>query len=290
VSREAGEPGKDVASVSEGFVECRCGDRHWGKLGASGLLLHRDGKVLLQRRAPRAHHGGTWALPGGARRSGESDLAAALREAREEADIDPDQVTPQWWYILDHGGWTYTTVCAQASGQLSAAITDTESTELEWVPTAQVPQKELLGLFASTWPDLVSHLDKRLTLVVDSANVVGSRPDGWWKDRRGAAQRLRDRLTGLAHRGLAGVSVGYDQVAGWWPDIILVVEGKARGVESIAGVTVRDAPGEGDPEILAQARAAEPPVAAVTSDKALTSALRAAGVHVVGPGTLASLM
>ena len=29
-------------------------------------------------------------------------------------------------------------------------------------------------------------------LVVDAANVVGSRPDGWWKDRAGAARRLHD--------------------------------------------------------------------------------------------------
>ena len=31
-------------------------------------------------------------------------------------------------------------------------------------------------------------------LVVDAANVVGSRPDGWWKDRAGAARRLHERL------------------------------------------------------------------------------------------------
>ncbi|MFJ4936300.1 NTP pyrophosphohydrolase, partial [Streptomyces pseudovenezuelae] len=33
-----------------------------------------------------------------------------------------------------------------------------------------------------------------LLVVVDAANVVGSVPDGWWRDRRGAAERLRDRL------------------------------------------------------------------------------------------------
>ena len=31
-------------------------------------------------------------------------------------------------------------------------------------------------------------------LVVDGANVVGSRPDGWWKDRAGAARRLHEHL------------------------------------------------------------------------------------------------
>ena len=44
-----------------------------------------------------------------------------------------------------------------------------------------------------------------LTLIVDGANVVGSRPDGWWRDRAGAAIRLYDELAGLAERGAAGI-------------------------------------------------------------------------------------
>ena len=51
-------------------------------------------------------------------------------------------------------------------------------------------------------------------LVVDAANVVGSRPDGWWKDRAGAARRLHERLL------VADTS--YDE-------IVLVLEGAAKG-------------------------------------------------------------
>ncbi|MFC5911734.1 NTP pyrophosphohydrolase, partial [Streptacidiphilus monticola] len=40
-------------------------------------------------------------------------------------------------------------------------------------------------------------------LVVDAANVVGSVPDGWWRDRHGAAERLRDALGPVAAHGLA---------------------------------------------------------------------------------------
>ena len=32
-------------------------------------------------------------------------------------------------------------------------------------------------------------------LIVDGANVVGSRPDGWWRDRAGAARRLQEQLS-----------------------------------------------------------------------------------------------
>jgi hypothetical protein len=48
----------------------------------------------------------------------------------------------------------------------------------------------------------------RLTIIVDGANVVGSRPDGWWHDRAGAAVRLYDDLLRLASRGVTGVSDG----------------------------------------------------------------------------------
>ena len=51
-------------------------------------------------------------------------------------------------------------------------------------------------------------------LVVDGANVVGSRPDGWWKDRAGAAQRLHERLL------VADLS---------FDDVVLVLEGAAKG-------------------------------------------------------------
>ncbi|MBF9131576.1 hypothetical protein I0C86_21795, partial [Plantactinospora sp. S1510] len=43
-------------------------------------------------------------------------------------------------------------------------------------------------------------------LVVDAANVVGSKPDGWWRDRAAATARLRDRLAPLRNSGLPGLS------------------------------------------------------------------------------------
>ncbi|NEA88430.1 NTP pyrophosphohydrolase, partial [Streptomyces sp. SID14436] len=67
-------------------------------------------------------------------------------------------------------------------------------------------------------------------VIVDAANVVGSVPDGWWRDRRGAAERLRDRLAADGLPGRPGPL-----------DIVLVVEGAARGVESVPGVRVESA-------------------------------------------------
>ncbi|MFG1923662.1 NTP pyrophosphohydrolase [Cryptosporangium sp. NPDC048952] len=117
------------------------------------------------------------------------------------------------------------------------------------------------------------------TLVVDGANVVGSVPDGWWKDRRGAAERLRDALAPVAGSGLPGVVPGPVRV-------VLVVEGAARGVTGVPGVEVVSAPGSGDDTIVSVTAGAEPPVVVVTADRALRARVRAVGAEAVGPSSI----
>ena len=279
----------------DGWVDCSCGRRHWGRYGAAGLLLVRsDAHVLLQHRAPWSHEGGTWALPGGARSSTESALATAAREAAEEAAVDPAAITPSHSWVDDHGPWSYTTVAAQASGPVEARAADPESVDLRWVHLDDVARHPLHFAFAAAWPSMREHATCRLVLVVDAANVVGSRPDGWWRDRIGANTKLRDNLAVLPERGIpAGV---FDLPAElWWPDVRLVVEGQARVVESATGVMVHAAERDGDELIeqtVADIRRERPDdhVVAVTADRALRARLRELGASVVGPGTLLSLV
>ena len=47
-------------------------------------------------------------------------------------------------------------------------------------------------------------------LVVDGMNVIGSRPDGWWRDREAASRRLVDRLERLVRADGAEVTVVFD--------------------------------------------------------------------------------
>jgi 8-oxo-dGTP diphosphatase len=94
----------------DGWLQCTCGNRHWGLHGAAGLLLVRDGTILLQHRAPWVHNGDTWGIPGGAKDSHETILEGAKREAREELGIDTDLITAIHTYADDHGPWRYDTV------------------------------------------------------------------------------------------------------------------------------------------------------------------------------------
>ncbi|WP_326700610.1 NTP pyrophosphohydrolase [Streptomyces sp. NBC_01754] len=128
--------------------------------------------------------------------------------------------------------------------------------------------------------------DEHTLVVVDAANVVGSVPDGWWRDRRGAAERLRDSLVPYAADGLPGFAGPLE--------VVLVVEGAARGVDSVAGVRVESAPGEGDDRIVelvaGWAFEAAPDAGracvVVTADRALRRRVEAYGARCAGPRTV----
>ncbi|MFF2935572.1 NTP pyrophosphohydrolase [Streptomyces mirabilis] len=118
--------------------------------------------------------------------------------------------------------------------------------------------------------------EQPLLVIIDAANVVGSVPDGWWRDRRGAAERLRDRL---ARDGLPGREGPVE--------LVLVVEGAAKGVESVPGVRVVEAPGSGDDRIVeAVTEAGDRPVLVITADRELRRRVSESGAEVAGPRTV----
>ncbi|MGE0229397.1 MAG: NYN domain-containing protein [Dehalococcoidia bacterium] len=116
-------------------------------------------------------------------------------------------------------------------------------------------------------------------LVVDGMNVIGSRPDGWWRDRDGAARRLHARLDAHARRhGL---------------DVLLVLDGAATSDRHLGGfVEVVFARDEGfrnaDDAIVAlvERELAPETIEVVTSDRELAARVRGAGGAVSGPRAL----
>ena len=109
--------------------------------------------------------------------------------------------------------------------------------------------------------------------MIDAANVIGSRPTGWWRDRAGAARIFTERVRAAVAEGALDVPV------------TIVLEGQSRaGVTAgdTSGVTVVHAPGEGDDTIAAIA-AAHPGSIVVTADRGLAERVRAVDATVVGP-------
>jgi predicted RNA-binding protein with PIN domain len=111
--------------------------------------------------------------------------------------------------------------------------------------------------------------------LVDGMNVIGSRPDGWWRDRSGAVRRLTEALARWAAANGDEVTVVYD----------------GRPVHGAGdGVTVRFAsrrgPNAADDDIVALVAADDAPssLRVVTSDATLASRVRTLGASVVGAG------
>jgi hypothetical protein len=113
-------------------------------------------------------------------------------------------------------------------------------------------------------------------MLVIAANVIGSRPTGWWRDRAGATRRFLERLRATVNSGRLD------------PRVMLVLEGRARAgadESDLDGVEVVHAPGEGDETIAAIAEAHDG-VIVVTADRRLADRVRATDAEVVGPSWL----
>jgi 8-oxo-dGTP diphosphatase len=143
-----------------------------------------------------------------------------------------------------------------------------------------------------------------VTVVVDVANVMGSRPDGWWRDRAGAAVRLHDGIARLAASGRAILpdepgKTGTERAGA--PGFVMVLEGAAKaaaarlapaGPDAAPGpgeVRVVQAAGSGDDAIVAVVRQLSGRRVVVTADRKLRERCVAAGAEIRGPGWLLGL-
>ena len=136
--------------------------------------------------------------------------------------------------------------------------------------------------------------------------MMGARPDGWWRDRAGAAVRLHAEIAALAASGrtiLPGetsetgeTSEGGETGGGGEPEFVMVLEGAANAAgPRIKGtqedrVRVVHAPGHGDDTIVAVVRDLPGRRVVVTADRELRDRCAAAGAEVRSPGWLLGLL
>lgn len=127
-----------------------------------------------------------------------------------------------------------------------------------------------------------------VVLVVDVANVMGSRPDGWWRDRAGAASRLLGELSAVRGADLPVPEGGSRHVG----RVLAVVEGRARHVPEVGGVELVRAPGSGDDALVASVETLlreGGEVLVVTADRGLRARLPRQ-VECLGPRWLRDLL
>ena len=151
-----------------------------------------------------------------------------------------------------------------------------------------------------------------VTIVVDVANVMGSRPDGWWRDRAGAAVRLHGDITRLIGSGRAILPDEHGETGTERADVpgfVMVLEGAAKAAAARLAPPGPDAPpepadadvrpgevrvvqaaGSGDDAIVAVVRRLPGRRVVVTADRELRGRCVAAGAEIRGPGWLLGLI
>jgi 8-oxo-dGTP diphosphatase len=139
-----------------------------------------------------------------------------------------------------------------------------------------------------------------VTIVVDVANVMGARADGWWRDRAGAAARLCREISALADRGIlpgrmpAPVGGAGEAPEPCFPAYVLVLEGRSREaaaeISPSPRIQVIQAPAAGDDAIVRAAASLGPGGVVVTADRELRRRCEAAGAAVTGPGWILGLL
>ncbi|MCW3008023.1 MAG: hypothetical protein JWP17_2649 [Solirubrobacterales bacterium] len=113
--------------------------------------------------------------------------------------------------------------------------------------------------------------------LVDGMNVIGSRPDGWWRDRPGAQTRLAQELAAWSRASGEPAAVIFD--------------GRPHEIDA-PGLDVAFATRRGqnaaDDDIVARVAAAPEPssIRVVTSDRELARRVEELGADVVGPSAL----
>ena len=209
------------------------------------------------------------------RRGGGPDMRDLLHRLRPDQDVGAltgDVELPPLEQDSEHPvRWSYTTVVADAP-QVLDTVANNESLELRWVRESEVAAMPLMPAFARSW-----QADLRtvaVTMVVDVANLLGSTPDGWWRDRAGHTTGLLQRLA----EELPRTVLLDDGRFGWTETAHAVVEGAARDCADPAGgeLRVHRAEGCGDDEIVAVARGCAEQgrtVVVVTADRGLRDRL-----------------
>ena len=99
--------------------------------------------------------------------------------------------------------------------------------------------------------------------IVDGMNIIGSRPDGWWRDRTGAMRALAADLARWA--------------ADSGEQVTLVLDGRERDLGEHAGITVRWAPVADD--LIAELVAGDSEACVATSDRGMIARLGGARVE-----------
>lgn len=136
------------------------GSSYWGKK-AAGILFTDGEKVLLLKRSDKGDNANTWGIPGGKHRKGETDIANAIRETKEETGLDSipgyrfDSLTSQ------DGTHKFITYFYRINNLFDCDISD-EHTDWKWFDINSVDNQDLHPKFKNNWPRYLRAIQRKM--------------------------------------------------------------------------------------------------------------------------------
>jgi len=132
------------------------GKRYWGKRGAG--IAYTDGKNILLLRRAGGDNQGTWGLPGGMVDEGETDLDAAIREAKEECGYHEGTKFDRVQFR--DGAHIWTTFFYKIKNPFPCRLSH-EHSEYQWVPITEKLNLPLHPQLKKEWDTYLNRIQLR---------------------------------------------------------------------------------------------------------------------------------
>lgn len=110
---------------------------------ATVTYLFKDGKVLLQKKAPGRFGEGKWNGPGGKIEKWEPPAISAIREVREETGLEVKNIVPAGLLIFNEEGGKEFAVHVFTTEHFEGEIKASDEGELKWFSIDRLPFEEM---------------------------------------------------------------------------------------------------------------------------------------------------
>jgi len=137
---------------------------------AAGILFTDGRAVLLLKRAAGSHTG-AWDLPGGGAREGETDIGAAIREAKEETGL---KSIPGYRFdslSSPNGKKKFVTFLYRVGNQFDVNLSE-EHSDWEWISLNSLDSKDLHPKFEENLPRYLRSIRRKVRNFTEWAEIA----------------------------------------------------------------------------------------------------------------------
>jgi len=138
----------------------------------SAGILFTDGKSILMLKRAEGSHKGTWALPGGHGKPGESDIGAAVRETKEETGLKQIPGYRFESFVSHDGHKKFTAFLYRVPQHFDVSLSE-EHSDWAWVPFDTLHSKDLHPKFEENIPRYLKAIRRKVKTFSEWTAITG---------------------------------------------------------------------------------------------------------------------